>query len=73
MAIDSKMILKIMEHSEPKQKSNCLGIFMLFRSKLTPAFDLKTYYDADGLVCELVPRGKVQDHEYVITIRPKGK
>ena len=71
MTIDSKTLLKILEAVDPSEFSNTLAIFMMVKSEISKAFETHTYYDASGLVVELVPKGKAKGR-YKMLIRPMG-
>jgi hypothetical protein len=71
--MDSKTILKILEQSDPKDNANCLGLILLLKPVLEKAFEMHTYYDASGLVCDLKAKGNVKGHTYKLLIRPTGQ
>lgn len=70
--MDSKTILKILEQADPKENANCLGIMLLLKPVLAGAFEMRTFYDSKGLVCELQTKGNASGHKYVLYIRPEG-
>ncbi len=70
--MDAKLILKILEEQDPREKSSCLGVMLLVRQKLNEMFELKTYYDKDGLICELTGR-KNPKVKYTLKITPNTK
>ena len=71
--MDPKIILKILEQSDPKENANCLGILLLLKPVLSNIFETKSYYDHSGLVVELHAKGKTKGHDYILTIRPRGE
>lgn len=71
--MDAKTIIKILEQVDPKENANCLGILLLLKPILSKAFDMRTYYDANGLVCELSAKTVSGGHNYKLYIRPDNK